>query len=167
METNPYILQGIEGELRSLFIKYNPVLVMKVWEKTLADFRQALADYDTKPQTIVLNSITEPVMKNPLVIPEQKPKAVVSDKEAQKEKLRLHKELITKKRQELASQGVIPETQLTDENLRKWIQTEKKTYWQIAELTGCNDADISTKAKSLNILSDMAKYIRHKRRTQI
>ena len=160
-------IYGLEQELRKLFVSYGPTQVMTSWTKVVSDFRQALSDYDTKPPTIVLNNVTEPVMKNPIVIPEKKSKAQSPDKEAQKDKLRLHKEAIAKKRQELAALGIIPETQLTEINLSRWIETEKKNYWTIAEETGCNDTDISAKAKSFNIMSDVAKYIRFKRRTQI
>lgn len=163
---------GLEQELRKLFVMYGPIQVTSSWQKVISDFRQALAQCDVKPPTVVLKDVTEPVTKNPIVNPpvEQKPKSTsvpAPDKDAQKEKLKAHKDAITKRRQELAAQGVIPETQLTEQNLRKWIETEKKNYWQIAELTGCNDNDISSKAKALDILSDVARYIRHKRRTQI
>jgi hypothetical protein len=162
---------SLEHKLRDLFLGYGPVQVMVSWNKVLSEFRQALQLYDTKPTTLVLKDVVEPVTKNPIEIPKPQAQKLMasppSDKDVQKDKMRLHKEAILKKRQDLAAQGIIPETQLTDENLRKWIQTEKKTYWMIAELTGCNDIDISAKAKALDILSDVAKYIRHKRRTQI
>ena len=164
---NPYIVQTLEVELRSAFVKYGPVLTMKVWDKVLSDFRQALGECDTKPQTIVLKDVVEPVTKNPLEIHRPAAKAALPEKEAQKEKLRLHKEAIASKRTELAQKGVIPETQLTEENLKQWIQKENKNYWTIAELTGCNDTDVSSRAKSLNILSETAAYIRRKKRSQI
>lgn len=157
----------LDHDLRQMFIEYGPSQVMKTWKSILMDFRSALHEYDIVPSTVILNTITEPINKNPIVIPQEKPKVSVSDKDAQKEKMRLHKETIAVKRKEQEVNGVVPETLLTEENLRKWIQGEKKSYWQIAELTGCNDIDISYKAKSFDILSENAAYIRHKRRTQI
>lgn len=153
----------LESDLQRLFIVYKPKHVLEAWNKTIQHFRDILQEYDTKPTpTIVLkNEIVEPLTaQKPL---EQKSKIVFPDKEAQKEKLRLHREAIMKRRQELAAQGTIPETQLTEENLKKWIQQERKNYWTIAELTGCNDVDISNKAKSLGILSEIAMMIRKKR----
>jgi hypothetical protein len=158
-------LATLEHDLRQMFVVYRPSQVKAVWESILEDFRQALRDYDTIPSTVVLNNITQPVSQNPLVIPEVK--VVASDKDAQKEKMKLHKDAIAQKRKEQEALGVVPESLLTEENLRLWIQTEKKNYWKIAELTGCSDSDISYKAKSFDILSDTAAYIRQKRRTQI
>lgn len=157
-------MDALESDLQRLFIVYGPAKVMKGWNKILQDFRQALQEVDTKPiPTIVMkNEIVEPLTK-PVEQKSQQTSVPAPDKEAQKEKMRVHREAIQKKRQELASQGVIPETQLTEENLKKWIQQEKKNYWTIAELTGCNDNDISNICKTKNILSETALYIRKKR----
>lgn len=157
-------MDALESDLQRLFIVYGPGKVMKGWNKILQDFRQALQEVDTKPiPTIVLkNEIVEPLTK-PVEQKLQPTSVPAPDKEVQKEKMRVHREAIQKKRQELAAQGVIPETQLTEENLKKWIQQEKKNYWTIAELTGCNDNDISNICKTKNILSETALYIRKKR----
>ena len=152
----------LESKLQDLFVHYKPLEVMNAWNKLMQDFKAVAHAYDTKPfPTIVMkNEIVEPLTKPA----EPKPTSVPApDKEAQKEKMRVHREAIQKKRQELAAQGVIPETQLTEENLKKWIQQEKKNYWTIAELTGCNDNDISNICKTKNILSETALYIRKKR----
>ena len=160
---------AVEQDLKKLFVLYGPEKVFTSWLKVVSEFRKALSDYDTKPQTLTLTNVLEPVTKNPIEIPVAKPEPAQEkttlhpDKEFQKEKMKLHKEAILKRRQELASQGVIPETQLTEENLKRWIQQEKKNYWTIAELTGCSDNDISHVAKTKNILSDVAMMIRKKR----
>lgn len=156
----------LEHDLQRLFIQYRPSQVMATWNKVIADFRLALQETAPALPTIILkNEIVEPVTK-PL---EQKSKPTsvpLPDKEAQKEKMKVHREAVQKKRQELAAQGIIPETQLTEENLKKWIQVERKNYWTIAEETGCNDNDISNIAKMKNILSETALLLR-KRRAQM
>lgn len=151
----------LQSDLQRLFITYKPKHVLEAWNKTIQSFRDVLDEYDTPtPLKIQLkNEIVEPLTAPaPLKVTFQSP-----DKDAQKEKMRLHREAINKRRQDLVTTGVIPETQLTEENLKKWIQYEKKNYWLIAEETGCNDSDISAKAKSLNILSDLALMIRKKK----
>lgn len=153
---------GLSRDLKKLFVEYGPVKVMEVWQNTLQEFRQALNEYDTKPTTIVAKDVIPEVIKNPIELPLSKP-SPDKDKEAQKEKMKLHREKIAAKRQELASKGIIPETQLTDENLKRWIQQENKNYWTIAEETGCNDNDIGNIAKTKNILSEVAMMIRKKR----
>ena len=160
--TTPY-LTALESDLTRLFIQYRPSQVIQTWNTILADYRSALQETTPVPPTITMkNEIVEPVLgpveSNP------KPTAVpFPDKEAQKAKMKAHKEAVQKKREELASQGVIPETQLTEENLKKWIQVENKNYWTIAEMTGCNDNDISNIAKSKNILSPVAMMIRKRK----
>lgn len=165
----------LEHDLRQMFIEYGPSQVMASWNAILADFRKALQAIDNpaKPNpvpTITLkNEIVEPVTNPPVTnlrLQDLKPKAKLEntpDKDAQKEKMKAHREAIQKRRQELAAQGVIPETQLTEENLKKWIQQERKNYWTIAEETGCNDTDISNIAKSKSIFSEVAMMIRKKR----
>lgn len=157
-------LTALESDLTRLFIQYKPSQVIQTWNKVLADFRAALQETTPAPPTIVMkNEIVEPVVGKP---PEQKSQSTsvpFPDKEAQKAKLKAHKEAVQKKREELASQGIIPETQLTEENLKKWIQVEGKNYWLIAEMTGCNDNDISNLAKSKGILSPIAMMIRKRR----
>jgi len=155
---------ALESDLQRLFIQYRPTHVMAAWNKILADFRSALQETIPTPPTITLtNTITEPVTRpveqksNPV---EQKSNP---DKDAQKAKLIAHRETVQKKRDELVAQGVTPEAQLTDENLRKWIQEESKSYWVIAEMTGCADNDISHLAKSKGIMSPIAMIIRNRR----
>jgi hypothetical protein len=151
---------ALESDLQRLFIQYRPQEVIRTWTKVLGDFRAALQEVDTPvPTKIELkNTIAEPVLG-----PVQSNPASFHDKDAQKAKLKAHRDVVQKKREELAAQGVIPETQLTEENLKKWIQQESKTYWTIAEMTGCNDNYISNLAKSKNILSPVAMMFRKRR----
>lgn len=145
----------IDYELRKLFINHGPVKVMERWEHLIQEMKQFIQQVE-KPKPLA-----NPIILKDVLVPSEK--VETPDKDIQKNKVKLHKEAIQKKRSELASQGIIPETQLTEENLKKWIQQEKKNYWTIAELTGCSDNDISSKAKHLNIYSDVALMIRRKK----
>lgn len=147
----------IDRVLRSLFITYGPLKVQERWENILQEFKQWIAQVE-KPKPLA-----NPIILKDVLVPHEKPVDSDKEKENQKNKMKAHKEAILKKRTELAAQGIIPETLLTEENLRKWIQQEKKNYWKIAEETGCQDSDISTKAKFLNIFSDVALLIRKKK----
>lgn len=151
----------LEQDLKNLFIQYGPTKVMETWADVLQQFRDALKLYDTPTRYVAPIKLSNEIIE-PLTRPTVQPPKPVStpDKDEQKSKMKAHKEKIQQRRQELAAQGVIPETLLTEGNLRKWITEEKKNYWKIAEETGCNDTDISAKAKVLDIQSDVAKMIR-------
>jgi hypothetical protein len=158
---------ALESDLQRLFIQYRPTHVMAAWNKILADFRSALQETIPTPPTITLtNTIIEPVIgpvEQKSTPVEQKSTPSSPDKDAQKAKLIAHREVVQKKHDELVAQGVTPEAQLTEENLRKWIQEESKSYWVIAEMTGCADNDISHLAKSKGIMSPIAMIIRNRR----
>lgn len=75
-----------------------------------------------------------------------------------KEAKQNQKDLEVKKRQELEASGVVPESLLTEENLRKWIVTEKRTFAYIARMyVGCPEAQVATVAKSFQIESEISK----------
>jgi hypothetical protein len=77
---------------------------------------------------------------------------------AAKEAKQHQKDLEVKKRQELEASGVVPESLLTEENLRKWILTEKRTFAYIARTyVGCPEAQVATVAKSFQIESEISK----------
>lgn len=88
--------------------------------------------------------------------------AVKLSKEESRAKREKHEEIIQKKRADLIQKGVVPSSVLTKENLTAWMK-EGKTYWQIAEETGCKDAEVSAAAKSFGLQSTMSKYIIAKR----
>jgi len=154
----------LEQDLQRLFITYKPQQVMAAWRDVLQSFREALQESDLptleKP-TVVLNTLIEPVKENHFPKPQPD-----NNKDANKEKADKHKEAIVWKRLELMEKKIVPESLLTEENLKKWIEQENKNYWTIAEMTGCQDATISAKAKSLNIFSELALKIR-KQKAQI
>lgn len=70
-----------------------------------------------------------------------------------------HKEEVAKKRKELESKGIKPETLLTKDNLEKWL-AEGLSYMRIArEKVGIHENEISTIAKTLGLQSNVRKYI--------
>lgn len=63
-----------------------------------------------------------------------------------------------KKHTELVSQGIEPKTLLNVENLKKWVEEEKKSYSYIARrLVGLPESLVSTEAKKNGIVSEIAK----------
>jgi len=77
---------------------------------------------------------------------------------AAKEAKQHQKELEAKKRLELEASGIVPESLLTEENLRRWILTEKRTFAYIARTyVGCPEAQVATVAKSFQIESEISK----------
>jgi hypothetical protein len=68
------------------------------------------------------------------------------------------KEQEEKKHAELVSQGIDPKTLLNVENLKKWVEEEKKSYSYIARrLVGLPESLVSTEAKKNGIVSEIAK----------
>jgi hypothetical protein len=64
----------------------------------------------------------------------------------------------TTKYDELLHKGIDPHTLLTVENLKKWVEEEKKSYSYIARrLVGLPEAQVSAEAKKHNIVSEIAK----------
>jgi hypothetical protein len=68
------------------------------------------------------------------------------------------KEQEGKKHAELVSQGIDSTTLLTMDNLKKWVEEEKKSYSYIARrLVGLPEAQVSAEAKKHGIISEIAK----------
>lgn len=68
------------------------------------------------------------------------------------------KEQEEKKASELKAAGVNPASLLTEENMRKWVVEEKKTFAAIArENVGLPDVVVAAEAKKYGIQSDMSK----------
>ena len=94
---------------------------------------------------------TEIPPTTPLTQNQQAPKTDFND---QKDMRKWQKRCEDKKRLEHESKGVNPETLLTAENLKKWLQEEKRTYSYIArEYVGMSDTKISEAAKALGLSS--------------
>ena len=118
--------------------------------------RNLMSMRDKKIKILKKETVTEVPSPQPSV-PQPSVQENVSTAAA-KEAKQHQKELEVKKRQELEASGVVPESLLTEENLRKWILTEKRTFAYIARMyVGCPEAQVATVAKSFQIESEISK----------
>lgn len=86
--------------------------------------------------------------------PEPKPSKFRSPKEVRN----WQKENEEKKYAELMSQGIVPESLLTQENLKKWLEKEDRTYAYIArELVGVSEGVVSSTAQKFGLKSSVNK----------
>jgi len=82
----------------------------------------------------------------------------VNEKECRAQIKREQSENESKKYAELLARGIDPETLLTKDNLKKWIETDKLTYAQISrDHVGLPSAQVSTVAKGFGFKSQIAK----------
>ena len=90
---------------------------------------------------------------------EQETKVVVVGQESDSKKMKLwQKEQEQKKLAELQAAGVVPETLLTADNVRQWVEKEGKTYAYVArEYLGMPEAKVAEFGKKNGILSQMSK----------
>ena len=89
---------------------------------------------------------------------EKKEYPIKTPEQIKKERLD-HRAAVDKKRAEIESQGIIPESLLTKENLEAWIGSGY-SYQRIGkELTGCHETTISQIAKSYGLRSVVAGMI--------
>ena len=68
-----------------------------------------------------------------------------------------HLDLINRRREELISQGVEPEKNLTIESLKEYIETKKMSVSNVAEVFGCPDVYVSSLMKANGIVPNMIK----------
>jgi len=89
----------------------------------------------------------------------QQTKVIVVGQESDSKKMKLwQKEQEQKKLAELQAAGVVPETLLTVENVRQWVEKEAKTYAYVArEYLGMPEAKVAEFGKKNGILSQMSK----------
>ena len=74
------------------------------------------------------------------------------------EQKKWQKEQEDKKMQDLRATGVNPASLLTEANLRKWVEEEKKTFAFIArEYVGLSDGVVAAEAKKYGLQSDTSK----------
>jgi hypothetical protein len=104
------------------------------------------------------------IVKKPVEdpLPEQQPLHPTTDTTSEREKKTQIKkeqnEKVEKKFQELQSKGVDSYSLLTKDNLKKWVDTDKLTYTQIArDHVGLPADEIATIAKGFGIQSHIAK----------
>ena len=86
--------------------------------------------------------------------PQEKPSA--------QELKKIHKERITKKRNELKSENVNALDLLTKEKMKELLD-QNYTYWKIAEEMGLWDSEVSQKAKEYGLSSKIANLIKSKK----
>jgi hypothetical protein len=89
----------------------------------------------------------------------QQTKVIIVGQESDSKKMKLwQKEQEQKKLAELQAAGVVPETLLTVENVRQWVEKEAKTYAYVArEYLGMPEAKVAEFGKKNGILSQMSK----------
>lgn len=78
----------------------------------------------------------------------------------------MHRDEVEKKKQELITKGIKPESLLTEANLKKWIG-EGQSYLKIAKGTGVHENQVATLAKSFGLQSKISKYVAMKKTTQV
>ena len=89
----------------------------------------------------------------------QQTKVIVVGQESDSKKMKLwQKEQEQKKLGELQAAGVVPESLLTVDNVRQWVEKEAKTYAYVArEYLGMPEAKVAEFGKKNGILSQMSK----------
>lgn len=73
-----------------------------------------------------------------------------------------HREDVDKKRQELVTKGVKPESLLSETNLRKWLG-DGQSYLKIAKETGVHEQQVALIAKGFGLQSNISKYVAMKK----
>jgi hypothetical protein len=103
---------------------------------------QNITEINVKTSNVTTSNITTSNMTNANDQP-KKEYPIKTPEQIKKERLD-HRAAVEKKRAELEAQGIVPESLVTKENLEKWLGSGL-SYQRIAkELTGCQDAYIST-----------------------
>lgn len=96
----------------------------------------------------------------PLTLLAEEPMEEVAEpnpKSAPKDPKRWQKEEELKKYKELREKGIVPSTLLTKENLKKWIEDEKKTFAAVArECVGVSEIRVSSASKKFGIRSTIS-----------
>lgn len=157
METNPYSIETIKRELRSLWILHGFQVVHSVYHELLdgmlKDISSVIKEKPVPKNTIVLTESLTPALPSVEIQPVQEVPVVNTQ-----DKKKAHKEAVTKKAEEMKAKGVSPMTLLTLNNMKKWID-EGKTYWWIAEETGASDPEVSMMAKQFGLQSNVSKMV--------
>ena len=139
-------------ELHTLFASkvkpVQPVAVQPVAAQPVESLRVAVTLADQTEVT------TQPTTQEA-----QQTKVIIVGKESDSKKMKLwQKEQEHKKLAELQAAGVVPETLLTVENVRQWVEKEAKTYAYVArEYLGMPEAKVAEFGKKNGILSQMSK----------
>lgn len=153
--------------LKSMINDKGPMAVSLALEEIFDEWREFLRFKDAGKEKPVEKPVKgvhfkevieklEAPKANPVVEP-LKP-VVDVPKEEQTDKKAKHIAVLLAKRKELEEKEENPEDYLTEERLTQWIN-EGKSYWDIAELTGCPDALVSSTCRVFNLKSQAAQRI--------
>jgi hypothetical protein len=162
-----------------LLIDYSHTELADSMEGLFAEQYARLAHWDNKRsipietddvKEIGLNEIIEPVVP-PVVKTKKVPKKVQVQEvpvaqevpAVEKSKHELHKEKIVAKAAELKKNNIDGREMLSEPALKAWIEIQGKSYWDVAEMTGVFDAEISARCKSYGIQSKVSKLAFQKR----
>jgi len=166
-----------------LLIDYSHTELADSMEGLFAEQYARLAHWDNKRaipietddvKEIGLNEIIDPVVP-PIVKTKKVPKKVQVQEvvqevpvaqevpAAQKSKHELHKEKILAKAAEYRANNIDPRTMLSEPALKAWIEVQGKSYWDVAEILGIFDAEVSAVCKSYGIQSKVSKLAFQKR----
>ena len=117
-----------------------------------ADTKVRVVKKPTDPQDLPSAAVT-------LVEPEAQPFVhTESGLRNPQEQKKWQKEQEDKKMRDLRATGVNPASLLTEANLRKWVEEEKKTFAFIArEYVGLSDGVVAAEAKKYGLQSDTSK----------
>jgi len=146
-------------ELHTLFgSKVKSVTVQPVTVQPVAVQPVAAQPVESLRVAVTLADQTE-VTTQPTTQEAQQTKVIIVGKESDSKKMKLwQKEQEQKKLAELQAAGVVPETLLTVENVRQWVEKEAKTYAYVArEYLGMPEAKVAEFGKKNGILSQMSK----------
>jgi hypothetical protein len=118
-----------------------------------ADTKVRVVKKPTDPQDLPSASLAQPAQQEaqPFVHAE-------SGLRNPQEQKKWQKEQEDKKMRDLRATGVNPASLLTEANLRKWVEEEKKTFAFIArEYVGLSDGVVAAEAKKYGLQSDTSK----------
>ena len=121
-----------------------------------ADTKVRVVKKPTDPQDLPSAPVTA---SQPSVQPEAQPFVhAESGLRNPQEQKKWQKEQEDKKMRDLRATGVNPASLLTEANLRKWVEDEKKTFAFIArEYVGLSDGVVAAEAKKYGLQSDTSK----------
>jgi len=172
-------LNLLKRQLQMLLIDYSHTELADSMEGLFAEQYARLAHWDNKRsipietddvKEIGLNEIIEPVVP-PVVKTKKVPKKVQVQEVpvaqevpvVEKSKHELHKEKIVAKAAELKKNNIDGREMLSEPALKAWIEIQGKSYWDVAEMTGVFDAEISARCKSYGLQSKVSKLAFQKR----
>lgn len=174
----------LKRQLQMLLVDYSHTELADSLEGLFAEQYARLSHWDNKRSipietddvkeiglNEVIDVIVPPVVKAKKVPKKVQVQEVVQEVPAaqevpavQKSKHELHKEKIVAKAEELKKNNIDGRVMLSEPALKAWIEIQGKSYWDVAEMTGCFDAEISAICKSYGIQSKVSKLAIQKRK---